>query len=383
MAAVKEKSAPIWWSNAILFISIHLVALTAFLYRPLDWRPYFLCYANWQLATLGITLGYHRLWSHRSYTAQVPLRIALAIMGTMGFQGSIKWWVVRHRLHHRYTDTESDPYSAERGLFYSHMGWIFRKPYYPKVKLIDLSDLNADPIVRFQHAYFIPLSLTFGLAVPALIGRLWLKDTWMGLLWGGLVARVAIWHCTFLINSLAHYIGDQFYSTDVSARGNVILAMLTNGEGFHNYHHAFPCDYRNGIKPTDWDPTKWIVYTLHKYTSLIPSIRKISPRDIDRARARVALSHSPLSGYARVDKKVDLPQMTEQMIALRYKDKPVVIIEGYLVEVGQYAEEHPGGEGLLRAHYGRDATKAFHKLNHHTAHARGLVEDMRIAQVVP
>lgn len=305
-------------------------------------------------------------------------------MGTMAFQGSIKWWVVRHRLHHRYTDTDSDPYSADRGLFHSHMGWIFVKPHYPKIKLIDQSDLNADPIVRYQHKYFVPLSVTFGLALPALVGKLWLGDTWMGFLWGGLVARVAIWHCTFLINSLAHYIGDRFYSTDVSARGNFILAMLTNGEGFHNYHHAFPCDYRNGIKPLDWDPTKWIVYALHRYTTLIPSIRKISARDIDRARARVALSHSGLQGFTRAsESRTELTKMTVEQIHIKYKDQPVVIIEGYLVNVGSYAEEHPGGEGLLRSHYGGgDATKAFLKLNNHTAHARGLVEDLRIAEVV-
>lgn len=379
-----SQSPPIWWSNAILFCSIHLLALTAVLYRPSTWRPYFLCYINWQLATLGITVGYHRLWSHRSFTARAPLRLVLAIMGTMGFQGSIKWWVIRHRLHHRYTDTDSDPYSAEKGLFHSHMGWIFVKPHYPKVKLIDQTDLNADPIVIFQHKFFVPLSLSFGFALPALVGKLWFDDAWMGLLWGGLLARVAIWHCTFLINSLAHYIGDQFYSTDVSARGNFILAMLTNGEGFHNYHHAFPCDYRNGIAPLDWDPTKWIVYALHRYTTLIPSIRKISARDIDRARARVALAHSPLSGFAGpVEVKKDLPQMTREEIQRKYQDKAVVIIEGYLVEVGSYAEEHPGGEGLFRAHYGGgDATKGFQKLNHHTAHARGLVEDLRIAQVM-
>lgn len=264
------------------------------------------------------------------------------------------------------------------------MGWIFVKPHYPKVKLIDQSDLNADPIVNFQHRYFVPLSLSFGLVLPALVGKLWFDDAWMGFLWGGIVARIAIWHCTFLINSLAHYIGDQFYSTDVSARGNFILAMLTNGEGFHNYHHAFPCDYRNGIAPLDWDPTKWIVYVLHRYTTLIPTIRKINARDIDRARARVALSHSPFSSFAGpVEAKRDLPKLTREDIERIYQDKAVVIIEGYLVEVGSYAEEHPGGEGLFRAHYGGgDATKGFQKLNHHTAHARGLVEDMRIAEVV-
>lgn len=383
----KAARPPIWWSNAIAFCAIHLIAASAFAMSRPGWRPLVLFYLNWQLATLGITLGYHRLWSHRSYTAMLPLRVIYALCGTLGFQGSIKWWVVRHRLHHRFTDTDSDPYSADRGLFFSHMGWIFVKPHYPKLKLIDQRDLLSDPVVRFQHKYFVPLALSLGFILPAVVGKLWFDDAWLGALWGGFVARVAIWHCTFLINSLAHYIGDQFYATDISARGNFVLAVLTNGEGFHNYHHSFPSDYRNGIKALDWDPTKWIIHFLHRYTKLVPSIRQISTRDIDRARARVALSHSPMPGLNAAllgaEQSVALPRLTRVEAKRLYADRPVIVLDGYAVDVEHYMHEHPGGEGLLRAYSGaRDATKTFATLNYHTAHARALVEDMRIAEIV-
>ena len=99
-------------------------------------------------------------------------------------------------MHHRYTDTDSDPYSAEKGLFFSHVGWIFVKPHYAKIKLIDQTDLTSDPVVRFQHKYFVPLAFALGFGLPAVAGKLWFNDAWMGFLWGGVIARIAVWHCT-------------------------------------------------------------------------------------------------------------------------------------------------------------------------------------------
>ena len=110
----------------------------------------------------------------------------------------LRWWVLRHRLHHRYTDTESDPYSANRGLIYSHVGWIFVQQDYPSMKWVDKSDLNNDPVVKFQHRWFIPLALCGGLLFPAIIGQCWIGSWEEGLLWSGVIARIAIWHCTFV-----------------------------------------------------------------------------------------------------------------------------------------------------------------------------------------
>src|SRR5271154_5212669 len=106
-----------------------------------------------------------------------------------------RWWVLRHRLHHRFTDTDSDPYSADKGLFYSHVGWIFVKEKYPALKLVDRSDLDRDPVVRFQHRWFVPMALSGGLLLPVLIGKYWIGSWKEGILWGGFVARIGIWHC--------------------------------------------------------------------------------------------------------------------------------------------------------------------------------------------
>jgi stearoyl-CoA desaturase (Delta-9 desaturase) len=153
------------------------------------------------------------------------------------------------------------------------------------------------------------------------------------------------------------------------------------GEGNHNFHHSFPCDFRNGFRKTDWDPTKWIIYTLHHLTSQIPTLRRTPDTEVDRARSRVLIESNPL--LHALPPPTRLPSVRRTDIGRRFGDRPVVVVEGYVVDVGGFAKEHPGGEGLLRAGYGgRDLSEGFQRLNHHTRHARGLVEDMRIARVI-
>lgn len=303
-SSTKNVKGEIWYSNASFFIGTHILAIYGILqlspWSTLDMRTFWLCIASWQTATFGITVGYHRLWSHRSFTASLPLRAVLAGMGCMGFQGSIKWWVLRHRLHHRFTDTDSDPYNAKEGLFHSHVGWIFRKPNYPRMGLIDKKDLEIDPVVRFQHKHYVPLTLFLGIVLPTLIGATY-GDAMGGFVWGGIVSTVFIWHFTFFINSLAHYVGEQAYSEDLSARGNFILAVFTGGEANHNYHHAFPKDYRNGPRTFDWDPTKWIIYGLHNYTNLVPKVHQTPQSEILKAQAHVLASQSAAAKSKEID----------------------------------------------------------------------------------
>jgi stearoyl-CoA desaturase (delta-9 desaturase) len=196
-----------------------------------------------------------------------------------------------------------------------------------------------------------------------------------------------------LINSLAHYIGEQYYTTEVTARGNFLLALLTNGmyflhlwlisgEGNHNFHHSFPSDFRNGFRATDWDPTKWIIYLLHKFTTQIPIVRRTPDSEVERARQRV-LSEQRLSSQQSNTKPRELLKIRKSQVQDKFHGQAVIVLEGYVIDVGAFAREHPGGEGLLRAGYGgRDLSEGFYKLNHHTRHAKGLVEDMRIAQVI-
>ncbi|RSH87110.1 hypothetical protein EHS25_003599 [Saitozyma podzolica] len=369
-AREKRNQGEIWWSNGIFFVAMHIFALAgaAYLSPPtkLDWRTALLFVTTWQLANFGITIGYHRLWSHRAFTAATPLRAVLAAMGSMGFQGSIKWWVLRHRLHHRWTDSPvHDPYAATNGLWWAHCGWIFRKPIYPRMKLIERADLEADPVVRFQHKHYIPIALFSGLVLPTLIASLGWGDTLGGFVWGGVMGRLATWHCTFCINSLAHWTGLQPYTEEVTARGNLLLALLTSGEGNHNFHHAFPKDFRNGPHPADWDPSKWAIYLLHKYTPLIPSIARTPESAVLQAQARVHIAQADrLVASVSIDETAkpieSLPVWSREEVRKRHgewvasKDgerrrRVLLVLEGCVVDAGGYIDDHPGGEQLLLA----------------------------------
>jgi len=214
------------------------------------------------LSGLSITAGYHRYFSHLTYEASLPLRIFYLIFGTMGVQGSVLEWCTDHRNHHLYTDTNGDPYNAKRGFWYSHIGWLFllddNKRDYSNVR-----DLAKDPAISFQHVYYLPVMIILNFIMPLLVCSLW-GDPWGGLLIAGF-ARMAInHHFTFFINSLAHILGKQTYSSTCTAKDNWILSFFTYGEGFHNYHHQFAKDYRNGVRWFHFDPTKWLIFLCSK-----------------------------------------------------------------------------------------------------------------------
>ncbi len=214
----------------------------------------------WGVTGLGITAGYHRLFAHRSYSASWPVRLAFAVAGAMAGQNSIIAWCSDHRRHHRATDTDNDPYDATKGLWWSHMGWILEEGS-PTPGYTDVPDLWADPIARFQHRHWVAVSLLGNLALLVPIG--FLSDRMGGiLLLAGLVRFIAVQHFTFTINSLSHWWGSQPWSGKNSSRDNRFLALLTFGEGYHNFHHTFQADYRNGIRWYDWDPSKWLIGTL-------------------------------------------------------------------------------------------------------------------------
>lgn len=140
-----------WIANGVFVIYTHIIGIAALFFFKPSAKVIALTFGIWLAAGIGVTMGYHRLWSHRTFQATFPLRLILALLGTLGFQGSIKWWCERHRLHHRFTDTDHDPYNAKRGFWFSHMGWIFEKQYYPKLPSIDISDLTQDPSTSFYE----------------------------------------------------------------------------------------------------------------------------------------------------------------------------------------------------------------------------------------
>ena len=239
---------------------------------------------------ISITAGYHRLWSHKSYDAHWLVRVILALGGTFATQNSILHWASDHRFHHRHVDdNDKDPYSAKRGFWYSHIGWMLRDyGINPNTDYENCRDLKKDPIVMWQHKHYLPLVLAINFGIPLLLG-LWHGDIIGMLLLAG-VARLAIsHHLTFFINSLAHIWGRQPYSDRNTSRDNGLLAFLTMGEGYHNYHHSFQRDYRNGIRWWQFDPTKWMICSL-AWLGLAKNLYRTPVEKVETSRAQMVLA---------------------------------------------------------------------------------------------
>lgn len=238
---------------------------------------------------MSITAGYHRLWAHKTYQAHPIVRVVLAIGGAMALQNSVLHWCSDHRIHHRHVDdVDKDPYSAKRGLWFSHIGWMLRE--YGTNKFSDYEnckDLKKDNIVMWQHRYYIPIVLVANFGITGLIG--WINGNIFAMVMlAGVFRLVAVHHVTFFINSLAHSWGKRPYTETNTARDNGIIALFTFGEGYHNYHHIFEYDYRNGIKWWQYDPTKWLIKSL-SLVKLTYGLRKCPPERIEQAKAKLQL----------------------------------------------------------------------------------------------
>ncbi len=236
------------------------------------------------LTGLAITAGYHRLFSHRSFEANKVFKFITLIFGAAAFENSVRRWASDHRNHHKYVDTDFDPYNIKRGFFFAHMGWVCLK-YDKSHNYSNVPDLDNDPLVRFQEKYYLPLGIIVGFFMPMGIATLW-GDPWGGLILAGFTRLVLNHHFTFSINSFCHMLGTQPYSEQNSARDSWFMALFTYGEGYHNFHHKFPSDYRNGVKAHHWDPTKWIIRLL-SFFGLTHSLRKISDQKILLAKIRM------------------------------------------------------------------------------------------------
>lgn len=254
---------PLAKPNVIYFVAVHLLGLVA---APLwgvlvgfsGW-VWLTAGLIWLFSGLSITAGYHRLWSHRSYQAAWPLRLFFVIFGTFSLQNSVLIWCARHRLHHRHVDdVERDPHSIHTSFWHAHIGWMLRHWSTSDVDFDQVRDLERDPLLRWQHRHYWLLTWSFNLGVPAVLGLLVGEVIGMVLL-AGAARLVFSQHCTFFINSLAHCWGKRRYSDENSSRDNGWLALLTWGEGYHNFHHAFQADYRNGARWWHFDPGKWLI----------------------------------------------------------------------------------------------------------------------------
>ncbi|PSO53719.1 MAG: acyl-CoA desaturase [Cyanobacteria bacterium QH_8_48_120] len=227
------------------------------------------------LTAVGITVGFHRHFAHKTFETKPAIRIALAVLGSMAAHGPLVSWVATHLCHHQYSDLPGDPHSPHlggdgirgklRGLCHSHMGWLLNGEL-PN-SFIFAKDLLRDPIMsRINRLY--PLWIFVGLAIPAILGGV-ITWTWIGVfqgfLWGGLVRLLLSFHATNSVNSIAHFYGKRLFNTREQSKNNIWLAIPTVGEGWHNNHHAFPNSARFGLKWWQIDLGYWVIQALEMF----------------------------------------------------------------------------------------------------------------------
>lgn len=235
---------------------------------------------------MSITTGYHRLLAHRAYKAHPIVKNFLLLGSTLAVQGSAFDWVSGHRTHHRHVDDRlDDPYSAKRGFWFSHIGWMLRNYPSGKFDYKNIPDLTKDRTLQIQHKYYGLWVVALNVGMVAAIGWL-LGDVWGTLVIAGLLRLVLTHHFTFFINSLCHMFGSRPYTDTNTARDNFFLAIFTWGEGYHNYHHFFQYDYRNGVKWWQYDPTKWLIVGLSKL-GLTTDLRTVDDTTIKHAEVQM------------------------------------------------------------------------------------------------
>ncbi len=280
--------------NASFMGPAHLIGFFGFYGAVLGywkWQTIVLGAILFCVSALGVTIGYHRYFSHRSFRCGKFVQVVLAISGITALEHSIKSWVSDHVRHHQYTDEEGDPYNAARGFWHSHIGWVLFKDPDKKQDYSAADHLKEDSftaaLVNFQHKYYYALAIFFSGIVPILIASIW-GDPLGGLVFAGFSRVVASWHATFCINSMAHWKhwgSTQPYSSENTAQDSWIVSLFTFGEGYHNYHHKFQRDYRNGPLWYNFDPSKWIIFSLSS-VNLAWDLVRVPREKIEAARRR-------------------------------------------------------------------------------------------------
>jgi stearoyl-CoA desaturase (delta-9 desaturase) len=265
----------LWVANlsAVLVPFLALGAAAGLLWGwGFHWTDLGLLLGAYALTALGVTVGFHRLFTHRAFAASRVVQFTLGVLGSMAVQGPLLQWVGCHRRHHQHSDRPGDPHSPHlhgrsllgvlRGLWHAHLGWVFR----PNPPDLDhyVKDLRHSRLLRAVSSLF-PVWVALGLLLPAALGgvitRSWL-GAWTGLVWGGLVRVFLVHHVTWSVNSVCHFWGPRPYRSGDESRNNFLFGVLALGEGWHNTHHAFPTSARHGLRWWQLDVSYWVIRAL-------------------------------------------------------------------------------------------------------------------------
>jgi stearoyl-CoA desaturase (delta-9 desaturase) len=274
-------------NNTIFLLLSLLIALVGtpwyLLANGFGWPEWLTFGLLWLAVGISVTAGYHRLFTHKTYQASWPVRLFFLVFGSAALENSVLNWAADHRVHHSHVDEERDPYNIQKGFWWAHIGWIFFFNEPPPQSVV--RDLVEDPLVVWQHRWYKWIGALVAFGIPAAVG-LATGRLFGCLLIGGVTRVVVSHHGTFFINSLCHMVGRQPYSREHSARDSPVMAVLAFGEGYHNYHHSFPFDYRNGIRGWHFDPAKWVIWVLARL-GLAANLRRASDAAILKAKIEV------------------------------------------------------------------------------------------------
>lgn len=272
------------WLNVIFFSVTTLLALIAapvYAYKHgVSWQEFALFAFYVAVTGLSITVGYHRLFAHQTFKSSKIVDFVVLFFGAAAFEQSALDWSSQHRDHHRFVDTDQDPYNIKKGFFYAHIGWLIFWKH--KINYDNARDLQKNRLLAHQHRHYLLWSLTSGIFLPVAIGAL--SGHALGAFLFSVCLRLTlVYHSTFCINSVCHTLGKATYDIYATAKDHWFVAFLTNGEGYHNFHHRFPGDYRNGVRWYQWDPSKWTIAILAKF-GLVRDLRKVSSFSILQAK---------------------------------------------------------------------------------------------------
>ena len=321
----KEKSHGA--KNGYIILGYHAFLLATlpfyFYYAPPGLSMILVTIALWFTSGTGITAGYHRFYSHRSFKTNPIIETVMLFFATLTMQSSALKWASDHRNHHAFVDTDADPYAITKGFWYAHMLWLFDSTGAVNTKVV--SDLMNNKLVMFQHRHYKSLFLGCNAFVWLSVGWL-LNDYWGAFFMAVWVRILVVHHCTWFINSLAHYWGSKTFSQEHTAVDNYIIALFTFGEGYHNYHHTFPNDFRNGTRWFHYDPTKWILWTLSKL-GLAHALKRM---DNTLIKKKIVLEHKSL-----LESKLEV---IPQAHAIAFKQDIQLLSERLLAQISKFAE---------------------------------------------
>lgn len=262
------------WISSLPFLLFHAVPFLA-VFTGVTGKAVAIFIVLYAVRMFAITAGYHRYFAHKSYRAGRLVQFVLALVGTTSIQKGPLWWAAHHRAHHRYSDTDRDVHSPQKGFWWSHVGWILCDRY-KEADLGLVRDLTAFPELRFLERYN-------GVGAGVVAGlSLWIGG-WSGLVFGFFGSTVLLWHVTFTINSLSHTFGTRRYATSDTSRNNPVLAVLTFGEGWHNNHHHFPVSARQGFYWWEIDLSWWALRGLAA-VHLVHGLRQPTAKVMERNR---------------------------------------------------------------------------------------------------